>query len=250
MVSKDRKGKPLVPQEKGQRIRQKEIQLGGIDAKYGATNVGSGTARRKSDAAIRVRTPYKEDEDDGEEDDTTYIQLLKRNRPFRLFICSYIANYMGDWLTYLASILAIEKIQLDSGMRKTSRTAISALIVVRLMPNVILAPFGGILADGRDRRESMIALDIAGAVVAWLFILAIELESIPMIFLASFLQACIEGLYEPIRSAIVPLLVPEDEGLKQATTLVGIAYSCGAAIGSASGGILVALFGIRTCYCT
>lgn len=262
MVSKERIGRPLGPQEKGKRIRPKadvQIQLAGIDKRYGAvsgtaekkTNEGGGIARRKSIALIKALKAYKDDDDgDDDDDDVTYTQLLKRNRPFRLFLWSYIANHMGEWLTYLASISAIEKIQLDSGIVKTSRTAIATLIVVRLAPNIILAPFGGVLADGRDRRESMIVLDMIGAAVAWIFILAIELKSIPMIFLATFLQECVAGMYEPSRSAIIPLLVPEDEGLKQATTLAGLSYSCVAAFGSASGGIMVALFGIRACYCT
>lgn len=236
--------------------RLKEIQLAGIETHYGAvagtsektTNAGGGTARRKTgDAAIKV-LEASEEEDNGDDDEVTYTQLLKRNRPFRLFMFSYIANSMGEWLTYLASISAIEKIQLDSGIVNTSRTAIATLIVVRLAPTVLLSPFGGVLADGRDRRESMITLDILGAVVAWLFILAIELQSIPMILLASFLQACVSGLYEPSRSAIIPLLVPEDEGLKQATTFSGVAYALVATFGSASGGMLVSLFGIRTCF--
>jgi MFS family permease len=243
MASKERKEKPSASTQErtGNRLRHEEIQLAGIDGKYGA---GSGTARRKSEHVIRVN-----EEDNGDEDDITYTQLLKGNRPFSLFICSYIANSMGEWLTYLASISAIEKIQLGSGIQETSRTAIAALIIVRLTPTILLLPFGGVLADGRDRRETMIILDIIGAVVAWLFILAIELQSIPTILLASFLQACVAGLYEPSRSAIIPLLVPENEGLKQATTLSGVAYALVATFGSASGGFLVSLFGIRTCYC-
>jgi Na+/melibiose symporter-like transporter len=258
MVPKDRKGKPSADtQEKGKKSQLINIQLaGGIDRKYGTvagtsektTNAGGGTARRKGDAVNRVPEASKE-EDNGDEDDITYTQLLKRNRPFRLFMCSNIANSMGEWLTYLASISAIEKIQLGSGIQGTSRTAIAALIIVRLTPIILLLPFGGVMADGRDRRETMIILDIIGAVVAWLFILAIELQSIPTILLASFLQACVAGLYEPSRSAIIPLLVPEDEGLKQATTMSGVAYALVATFGSASGGIFVSLFGIRTCFC-
>jgi MFS family permease len=243
MVSKDKKGNPSAPtQEKGNRLRQKEIQLAGIDRKYGAV--------KKSDVTNRLLDASNEEGNgDEDEDEITYTQLLKGNRPFRLFMCSYIANSMGEWLTYLASISAIEKIQLDSGIQETSRTAIAALIIVRLTPTILLLPFGGVLADDRDRRETMIIIDIIGGVVAWLFILAIELQSIPTILLASFLQACVAGLYEPSRSAIIPLLVPEDEGLKQATTLSGVAYALVATFGSASGGLFVSLFGIRTCFC-
>jgi MFS family permease len=199
--------------------------------------------------AANIRKSYQEDPDTSknDEEDLTYYQLLKKNRPFRLYLFSYIANHMGEWLTYLASISAIEEIQLANGMDKTSRTAISCLIIFRLTPNILLSPFGGVLADGSDRRNSMIRLDIAGALVAVVFLLAIEQKSIPLIYVATFLQECVAGLYEPSRAAIIPLLVPEENHLKLATTMAGLAYATVAAFGSAAGGFLVSMFGVRSC---
>jgi len=238
-------------------IQPKETHLTGIDTTYGSIldppkEAAKPSVQRPNDTGkpIAPASLGSEDEDGAMGDDgVTYLELLQRNKPFRFFLGSYIANHMGEWLTYLASISAIEKIQRDSGMETTSRAAISTLIVVRLTPIILMSPFGGVLADGRDRRKSMIVLDVAGAGVALLFIAATRRKSIMMIYMATFLQECITGMYEPSRSAIIPLLVPDGQGLKQATTLSVLAWSLCAAFGSASGGFLVSLFGIRTCYC-
>jgi len=45
------------------------------------------------------------------------------------------------------------------------------------------------------------------------------------------------------------LLVPSEEELKKATTMAGLAWSVMAAFGSATGGFLVTLLGLRACYC-
>jgi MFS family permease len=74
-------------------------------------------------------------------------------------------------------------------------------------------------------------------------------QSIPGIYLAACLQEVLSGLYEPSRSAIVPLLVPDaGDDLEKATILTGVAWSLMAAVGAASGGFLVACFGTRGCF--
>jgi Na+/melibiose symporter-like transporter len=191
--------------------------------------------------------------DDPDGSNITYVSLLRNNRPFRMFLMSYIVAHLGEWLTYLASISAIEEIQsrrsIDSDTDATSsRMAVSLLIVIRLLPNVILSPFGGALADGWDRRKIMMALDVCGSLVAWIFVYALYRESVPLIYLATLLQECVAGLYEPSRSAIIPLMCPGNEEMKKATTLAGVAWSVIAAFGSAAGGFLVSLVGIQGCY--
>ena len=188
--------------------------------------------------------------DDGEnsyeEDEASFLGLMKNYRCFRLYLLSYIITHCGEWFTYIASITLAEKLLGAAGT--TSRTTISILVVVRLLPNVLLAPFGGILADGRDRRESMIFLDIIGAISPLLFFFAMYFESIGVIYLVTFIQQCISGLYEPCRSAIIPLLVPEEEYLKKATTLAGLCWSLFAAVGSSLGGLVLTLFGFKACF--
>ncbi|KAL7567511.1 hypothetical protein ACA910_009522 [Epithemia clementina (nom. ined.)] len=103
-------------------------------------------------------------------------------------------------------------------------------------------------------------------------------KGITWIFVATFLQQALsQGLYEPSRSALLPSLVMKapgtskhnDDGeagseqdknaakqqefyqqqcLKKATIISGMAWSTVAALGSATGGFLVAQLGIRACF--
>ena len=197
-----------------------------------------------------------------------YLHLLRTNRAFRLFLCSYVFGHMGEWFTYIASISLMERmlnsptgldvvLQGDDdvtaamaaaattgggggGDNDHSRTGIGVLVMIRLLPTVLLSPFGGVLADSRDRRKSMIVLDLIGACTPILFILATFLETsssidniwgVGMIYLATICQECVCALYEPCRTSIVPLLVTgNDNDLKKATTLTGVAWSAVAAL--------------------
>ena len=189
----------------------------------------------------------EEDTEPKLEEEATFLGLLQSNRCFRLYMLSYVITHMGEWLTYIASIALAEELLDQQGI--TSRTTISVLVVVRLLPNVLLSPFGGILADGRDRRESMILLDVLGAITPLLFLVAMSFQSIPIIYLVTFLQQCISGLYEPCRSSIIPQMVPEENYLKKATTLAGLAWSIFAAVGSSLGGMVLTWFGFKACFC-
>lgn len=210
-------------------------------------NVGTANDRRSDDEPMIVATKAlnnKESEDQG--DEATYLGLLSRNRPFRLYMLSYVITHTGEYLTYISSIALTEELLKLSGT--TSRTTISSLVVVRLLPNVLLSPFGGLLADGRDRRTSMIILDLLGAISPLLFLLALHFQSIPVIFIVTFIQQCIAGLYEPCRSAIISLLVTEENHLKKATTLAGLAWSIFTAVGSSLGGFVLTWLGFKACF--
>jgi MFS family permease len=184
-------------------------------------------------------------DDDGK--DISYCDLLRSNREYRYFISSYLITHFGEWLTYIASIDFIENHLENSST--TSRTSISILVLVRLLPNVLLSCFGGTLADAYDRRELMIALDICGAICAMFFLLAYQLDSVLLIYVATLLQQCVAGLYQPSHSAIIPTMVRNDKELKKATTLDGLTWSGMQAFGAAASGFIVAALGSRACFC-
>ena len=177
----------------------------------------------------------------------SYFELVKSNKPFQLYLLSYIVTQMGEWLTYVASIELMEQI-LGPERSSFSRRYVSYYVLCRLMPFLVISPFGGVLADVRDRRKSMIFLDCIGTVPPLMFLLAAHFMSIPLIFIVTILQSSIGALYEPCRNAIIPLLVPDDEGMKKATTLTGLAWSVTAALGAAIGGMIVSSIGIRACF--
>lgn len=110
--------------------------------------------------------------DSDEDEDDSYYSLLKNNQAFRLYFLSLLVTNCGEWLTYIASIDLIEKNLASIG--EESRTAISILVLVRLLPNLFCCSLGGILADKYDRRKLMYGLDIASAWSSVLFVFAYE----------------------------------------------------------------------------
>ena len=176
----------------------------------------------------------------------TYYTLMRDNPKFRLFIASYLTTLCGAWLTYVAIIAMIEA-RLVGG-KESSRTAISYLVVIRRMPSVILSAPGGVLADSRDRRQSMMALNLLASIVTLFNLLVWNSKSISMVYLVAMLSQVIQALYEPCRGALMPLLVRDDEELKLATNLTGLAKSLMAALGATLGGLIVCYFGARACF--
>jgi hypothetical protein len=114
----------------------------------------------------------------------TYWSLLSENSNFRWFLLSYLVTVAGEWFTYVASIAAIE--QINSSNEGVSRTSISILVILRLLPSSLFASIGGVLADSHDRRTMMFILDGIGAIVAWLYVLSYYLKSIVAVFLQQY----------------------------------------------------------------
>lgn len=183
---------------------------------------------------------------DKEQPKVTYLSIVRSNKPLQLYLSSYIITQIGEWFTYVASIELIE--QILGPEKSTSRKYISYLVVFRLLPFLFVTPFGGVLADVRDRRKSMITLDWIGSIIPFLYFLAAHFHSIPIVFIVSALQSTVAAFYEPCRNAIIPLLVVGDEEMQKATTLAGLVWSVMAAFGAATGGLMVSIVGIRWCF--
>ena len=256
----------LSPQRLEQQQAQQLGQASPCDL-YGSVN-GSDTQQLRR---ICHKNDSNNDSQEQETDvasKTTYYSLILKNIPFRYYLSSYITNHIGEWLTYLAALTAIQEILYQQHALATTvigdngnatlirsrgskpQTAISILVVVRCMSKVIVSPLGGVLADRHDRRIVMIVLCLLGAVVAFAFVAAVQFQSLQLIYIAAFMQEVLSGLYEPSCTAIIPLLIPNDheEELEKAVILTSIAWSTVAAFGSALGGFLVSLLGTQGCF--
>jgi Na+/melibiose symporter-like transporter len=175
-------------------------------------------------------------QDELEPSDATYWKLMSNNRPYSLYILSYFCARAGEWFTYVAMISAIRYIS------PNSNTAVAGLVAIRTVPNIIFASIGGVLADTTDRRITMISLDLVGMLVVLLYIPVYHLKSLSMLYFVAFIQATVASIYDPIRRAIVPLLVTQEDYLQKATAMSGIAYSLMAAFGASLGGIAASAY--------
>jgi len=198
------------------------------------------SSTHESKGTLSLSNSWSYSEDDAKQ--PTYWNLLRYNRPYRLYISSYLITHIGEWFTYVASIDCIERLV------PGSYTAVSILIAVRLIPNLLLTMFGGALADGRDKRHSMIFLDCIGVIAALLFLLVLHTESLLFLYAITFLQQSIAAIYEPVRQSMVPMLVEDDEFLKKAVSLSSLAWSVVAFLGAGFGGVIAAMLGVQACF--
>lgn len=91
-------------------------------------------------------------------------------------------------------------------------------------------------------------LDILGSLIAWFFLLAYYFKSISALYMATALQMTVAAIYEPSHSAIAPMIVFDEESLKKALTLSGLAWSVMTGVGSSIGGFAVGWVGISMCF--
>lgn len=174
--------------------------------------------------------------------------LVFRNRNVCLFLLSFMLARVGGCLTYIATITLIEGQIRNEGTE--SQSVISVLVASRFLPIVLLSPFGGVLADSRDRRQSMIQLDVLGAACPLLFLGAMKSQTpIVLAYLITALQQSVTGLYEPCRISVTPMLVSCEDELKTVNTLLGLSWGLFGALGSSMGGMIVSRFGLRACFC-
>lgn len=147
-----------------------------------------------------------------------YYNLLRYNRNYRLYLLSHCMQHTGDWFIRIAVILSIERLAPDSS------TAISIIVLCKVIPEVVITPYGGILSDTFDRRKIMIALDSVAAIVTLGFIFAYRSGNAINLYIVASLRACIVSLYEPTTKSIFPMFINDPEDLRRAATLNGSAW--------------------------
>ena len=126
---------------------------------------------------------------------------------------------------------------------------LGALGLVRILPIIVFALVGGVLADVHDRRKLMIGTQSAAALFAAI-LAAITLagrESIWAIYLLTAAGAATAAFDNPARQAIVPNLVSR-EHLANAISLNTLLWYAATTIGPALAGVLVGAFDVGLVY--
>jgi len=121
--------------------------------------------------------------------------------------------------------------------------------LVRVIPIVLFALIGGVLADAFDRRTLMVWTRIAAAIIAGV-LTALTLAdqiNVSLIYLLTALGAAATAFDSSARQSIVPNLV-RPEHLTNAVSLNTLLYQIGTIVGPALAGVLVARFNIGAVY--
>ncbi len=160
-----------------------------------------------------------------------------RHRDFRIFLIGAVASNTGSWLQNLAVPFVLFELT-----QKSIYVGLAGF--AQFIPSFVLGPFGGSLADRRDRKKVLITVQVLMAASAFLLWGAWTLEwRDPIIILAiTALTGVFSGIMIPSWQAFVPSLVPKAD-LSSAITLNSTQFNASRAIGPALAGLLLATIG-------
>ena len=165
-----------------------------------------------------------------------------RLRNYRLYFIGQSISVAGSFMQTLAiSFLAL---------RLTgSGTALGVAAGVRLLPFVLLGPFGGLIADRYDKRRLLYITQTASALGALAFA-ALDWSgamTYPLLLGLSLFLGCLTVFDNPARQSLISELVTR-ETLANAVILNSVSINVARILGSVIGGALVALVGIPWCF--
>jgi MFS family permease len=161
--------------------------------------------------------------------------LLIRRPEFRRLWLGDVISYLGDWLAYVAISLVV----LDSGH---SLLALAMVFVSHFLPQLVLAPLSGILADRFDRRSVMVVSNLTQGVLALGVAGAAAAGSLLWIQVLLLLRVSAGVFFVPAQSAAMARVVSPDE-LDPAHALGATTWSVMFAAGVGLGGLLTAWVG-------
>ncbi len=126
-----------------------------------------------------------------------------------------------------------------------SRVLMGSIFAISIIPNIIVLPFGGVLADVFNKKTITVLGDILRAVsvsALALFYLFNILE-VWHLFLFVSINSLFESFANPARGGILPSIIKQEDYVKGSSWL-GTSSQFGSLIGLTVAGILIALIGV------
>ncbi len=165
-----------------------------------------------------------------------------RYRPFTLLWLGLLVSVAGSQMQTAALLWHLRELS-------DQPIVVSGIGLARFLPILLLAPFGGVLADTRNRRQILfITQTTMMATAAALGVLTVTGQiQIWHIYLLTGLQATALAFDLPARQSLVPNLVPR-EVLPSAYGMQSIASNTGAIAGPALSGLVIGYLGQEYAY--
>lgn len=163
--------------------------------------------------------------------------VWKKEKHYRKLFWSGTINGIGNRFSQVAVLTLLYQIS-GNGI------AIGLYFAIRMVPFLLLAPVGGMLADKFSKKKLLISLDLLRIPFAISPVFVHGPEDLWIVFVSACCIATGEALYAPTRMATIPSLVKQDKllyinAIEQ--VLVGVVL----VFGSSAGGIISYLFGLQ-----
>lgn len=161
-------------------------------------------------------------------DSLTYIQLLRRNLSFRRLWIGQVISELGNWFNFIA-VLGLVRV-----VSHASAEATTIVLLIRLAPFTLLAPFAGAFVDRWSRRTVMIVTDLLRVFVALGLLFVHRPEDLWIAYLCTGLLSIFGTFFEAAKNAAVPNITGERDLLAGNALMFSSRFllmSLGAALG-------------------
>ena len=157
------------------------------------------------------------------------------NRNFALLMLGQGISNIGDFV--YSTTLLIWVFALGG-----SAAAVSGVLIAQALPMFVLGPVAGVFVDRWHRLRIMLTSDLARTVIALFPLLAPAPLRLPAIYLSVFLIAAISCFFNPARSAVIQVIVPEKQQ-PQASSIGQVTFALASILGPALASPLYFLVG-------
>src|SRR5580704_1922132 len=161
---------------------------------------------------------------------------------FRLFFFGQSTSLVGTWMQSVAQSWLVFTVT-------HSATAIGFVLALQTLPMLLLAPYGGVIADRVNKRRLLIVLQSLMGVQA--LVLGVLAVTHAVVFWEICVLAVILGLNNcfetPARQAFMLEMVGP-EHVRNAVSLNSTMVNAARAVGPAVAGLLIATVGVGVCF--
>jgi MFS family permease len=161
---------------------------------------------------------------------------------FRRFFYGQSTSLIGTWMQSVAQSWVVFTLT-------HSAAAIGFVLALQTLPVLLLAPYGGVIADRVDKRRFLALLQ--GLMGAQALVLGVLIVTNAVVFWEICFLAVVLGLNNcfetPTRQAFMLELVGPDQ-VRNAVSLNSTMVNAARAIGPASAGLLIATVGVGLCF--
>lgn len=159
------------------------------------------------------------------------------NRNFLMVVIGQIISLFGNAILRFALPLYL--------LNETDSAALFGIVsACAFIPMIVLSPIGGIFADRVNKRNIMVVLDFATAlIIIGVALLLTKVNLVMLLLGAMILLYGIQGAYQPAVQASIPALLKE-EHIMSGNAFINLVSSFSGLIGPVIGGALLSFYGI------
>jgi predicted MFS family arabinose efflux permease len=163
------------------------------------------------------------------------LGVLRDNRDFRTLYAANAVSQIGDWF----NVVALFSLLLELTGKGES---VAFALLTRFVPMFFAGPAAGVLADRVSRRSIMVASDLLRVALVLCLLFIRRPDQVWIAYAVIAAHSLTSAFFEPAQQAMLPNLVSEAD-YPLAATLENSLWAATLAVGSALGGVALALVG-------